>query len=63
MARLTTPMLEAMRHALDAALAGGGFDGGDFTGEDPRHFHDALDWVSKELSKRKATRASVEGGG
>ena len=53
MARLTRPLLEAMESALNAALAGGGFDGGDFTGQNPAHFERALRWVEDELKRHK----------
>lgn len=51
--KLTKPLLRAMRAALNAALAGAGFDGGDFDGENVEHFERALAWVEKELDKRK----------
>lgn len=50
--RLTKPLLRAMEAALNAALAGGGFNGGDFTGEDQRAFERALEWVQAELQRR-----------
>lgn len=50
--RLTRPLLDAMRAALHAALAGGGFDGGDFDGMDPKAFQRALDWVEQQQAKR-----------
>lgn len=52
MPKLTRPLLEAMRSALNVALAGGGFDGGDFADENRDHFQRALDWADKELEKR-----------
>lgn len=54
MRRLTHPILEAMAAALDAALAGDGFDAGDFAGLDYRHFERAREWVAEQLSKRGA---------
>jgi len=53
MPRLTKPLLIAMATALDAALAGDGFDGGDFTGMDPDHFERAREWVQQELQRRE----------
>lgn len=53
MVRLATPILEAIAAALDAALAGDGFDGGDFDGMDPKHFERAREWVEQERQRRK----------
>lgn len=50
--RLTKPLLVAMAYALNAALAGEGFDGGDFDGEKREHYERALAWVEQELAKR-----------
>ncbi len=62
MPRLTRPLLDAMSSALSAALAGGGFDGGDFNGENREHFERALDWVEDEIRRRTQTpHASQEG--
>lgn len=47
MTRLTKQSLEAMIAALDVALAGDGFDGGDFAGMDPKHFERAREWASE----------------
>jgi hypothetical protein len=52
--RLTKPLLAAMDAALRAALAGEGFDGGDFDGMDPEHFRRALEWVAQEEKRRAA---------
>lgn len=52
--RLTKPLLRAMREALIAALAGAGFDGGDFDRLDPDHFERALDWVEQEIARRRS---------
>lgn len=52
--RLTLPKLDAMLAALDAALAGGGFDGGDFDRLDPKDFEAARDWVAQQITKREA---------
>jgi len=52
MPKLTRPLLEAMRSALSSALAGEGFDDGDFANGNPDHFQRALDWANKELEKR-----------
>lgn len=41
----TQKMLRAMSAALNAALAGDGFDGGDFNGENSTDFEAALAWV------------------
>lgn len=49
---LTKPRLEAIRTALHVALAGGGFDGGDFEGQEIEHFERALDWVVQESIRR-----------
>jgi hypothetical protein len=46
--RLTKPLREAIMAALDAALAGEGFDGGDFDGMDPDHFERARDWIAQK---------------
>lgn len=56
MPRLTMPLLKSIRSALAAALAGEGFDGGDFDGEDPRAFQRALDWVNAEMERRQQRR-------
>lgn len=56
--RLTKPLLEAMAAALRAALAGEGFDGGDFDGLDSNHFQRALQWVEQEQGKRATTTLS-----
>lgn len=53
--RLTKPLLTAIEHALNAALAGEGFDGGDFDGENPDHYERALQWVN-EQQRRRAQR-------
>ncbi len=52
--RLTKPLLDAMSSALHAALAGAGFDGGDFEGKNPAHFERALKWVEQEQARRAA---------
>ncbi len=54
MARLTKPLLIAMHAALDAALSGDGFDGGDFDGMNRDHFKHAIDWVEEQLDRRRA---------
>ena len=54
--KLTSPMLGAIRAALNAALAGDGFDGGDFDGLDREHFERADKWVRQQIDKRKAKR-------
>ncbi len=59
--RLTRPLLVAMQHALQAALAGAGFDDGDFGGENPEHYERALDWVVQEQQRREANIAKAEG--
>ena len=51
--RLTLPLLNAMAHALNAALAGDGFDGGDFDREDRSHYERASAWVSQEIARRQ----------
>lgn len=43
--RLTRPILDAIRAALNAALAGDGFDGGDFDGLNRDDFERALEWA------------------
>lgn len=55
MPRLTKPLLNAMRAALDVALAGDGFDGGDFEGMNPNHFQRAREWVEEQLDRRAAS--------
>lgn len=52
--RLTKPLLAAMAAALNSAVAGEGFDGGDFEGMEPEHFRRALDWVHQEQQRREA---------
>lgn len=52
MIRLTRPLLDAMASALNAALAGAGFDGGDFADENSEHFERALAWVEQERARR-----------
>lgn len=61
--RLTRHLLEAIESALNSALAGEGFDGGDFDGQDPEHFQRALEWVQAELERRSTTRPVSHGGG
>lgn len=51
MPRLTRPLLNAMARSLGAALAGAGFDGGDFDGENQEHYERALDWVQERLDR------------
>lgn len=53
MMRLTKPLLKAMAAALDAALAGDGFDGGDFDGMDREHFERAREWIDEQQLKRR----------
>jgi hypothetical protein len=50
--RLTGPLLDAIKAALDAALAGEGFDGGDFDGMNRDHFERASKWVEHQITKR-----------
>jgi hypothetical protein len=54
--KLTLKKLSAIQSALNAALAGAGFDGGDFDGQDPTDFENALAWVEAEIEKRKSGR-------
>ena len=56
--RLTEPLLTAMENALCAALAGGGFEDGDFAGEDPEHFERARKWITQERARRRETQKS-----
>lgn len=58
--RLTRPMLDAIAAALDAALAGDGFDGGDFDGMNIEHFERAREWVEEETFVRAAQRDPVD---
>jgi len=58
MVRLTTPMLDAISTALAVALAGDGFNGGDFDGEDREHYQRALTWVWQEQLRREKRRES-----
>lgn len=53
--RLTKPLLNAIEAALDAALAGDGFEGGDFEGMNRRHFERAREWVAREQRRRQVT--------
>ena len=64
MPRLTKPLLEAIRSALDAALAGGGesFNGGDFEGENIEHYERALNWATDELIRRERAASKRAGG-
>lgn len=59
MPRLTRPLLKAIWAALDAALAGDGFDGGDFAGMNPDYFRRARDWADAQLD-RGAKRPDTE---
>lgn len=54
--RLTKPLIEAIAAALDSALAGDGFDGGDFDGMNPEHFERAREWVDQQLARRTKTK-------
>lgn len=54
-ARLTPSKLRAMQSALIAALAGEGFDGGDFADDDPDDFKSALRWVTQQLNHRASS--------
>ena len=45
--RLTKPLLSAIEAALNAALAGDGFNGGDFDGMDRAAFERAQEWVEE----------------
>lgn len=56
MPRLTKPLLDAMASALSAALAGEGFEGGDFDGMNRDDFERALDWVNQEALRREQGR-------
>ncbi|WJS87278.1 hypothetical protein [Paracoccus sp. TOH] len=56
MPRLTKPLLDAMASALAAALAGEGFEGGDFDGEDRSTFERAHAWVVQEQVRRENRR-------
>lgn len=56
MSRLTKPLLEAIEAALAAALAGNGFEGGDFAGMNRDQFDRAHDWVCDELERRAKAR-------
>lgn len=56
--RLTKPLLDAMANALNVALAGAGWDGGDFDGQNPEHFERALEWVEQQRSKKVLTSKS-----
>lgn len=54
---LTAPLRSAIESALNAALAGEGFDGGDFTGQNRDHFERALEWVrSRAEAPRRRPR-------
>jgi hypothetical protein len=52
--RLTLPKLDAMHAALEAALAGDGFNGGDFDRLKPKDFEAARDWVAQQIAKFEA---------
>lgn len=49
---LSVNMLLALRAAIDAALAGDGFNGGDFDGMDIADFIAASEWLDQEISNR-----------
>lgn len=55
--RLTMSLLEAIVVALDSALAGAGFDGGDFAGMNPEPFERAREWAGEQIDKRLARPA------
>lgn len=57
MARLTKPLLDAIESALNSALAGEGWDGGDFDGQNPEHFERALEWVREQKKSREGLRS------
>lgn len=63
MAKLTKPLLEAMEEALNAALAGEGFDSGDFAGLNRDHFERALAWVHEQQRQRGERRHTLSDGG
>lgn len=54
--KLTRPLLDAMAAALDAALAGDGFTGGDFNGMRREHFERAREWIAQKRQKRGARK-------
>ena len=49
---LSAEILNAISASIDAALAGDGFDGGDFDGMDPEHFEQASSWVEQAVANR-----------
>jgi len=51
-------MLNAIAAALAAALAGEGFDGGDFDGMNRNDFEHAAQWVAAEIQRRNAEKAA-----
>lgn len=57
---LTDAALDAISSALDAALAGAGFDGGDFDGQDPEQFERANAWVAAEQRRRAKRKLARE---
>lgn len=46
-------MIDAIESALNAAMAGDGFDGGDFYGQNQEAFERASEWVFQERQRRK----------
>lgn len=56
MPRLTRPLLKAIWAALDAALAGDGFDGGDFAGMNPDYFRRAQEWAEAQMARREVRK-------
>ena len=68
MIRLTKPRLQAISAALDAALSGSGFDGGDFDGMDRDIFEAAAKWAAERFARmnekpqRKVGRPPKPGG-
>jgi hypothetical protein len=52
--RLTKRMLEAMASAINSALAGEGWNGGDFDGMDHEEFERAAEWIDQQIARRTA---------
>ena len=57
---LSRKLLSAIGAALDAALAGDGFDGGDFAGLDHRDFEVAREWVTSETGDDDGSMTAEE---
>jgi hypothetical protein len=58
--RLTKPLRDAIAQALEAALAGGGFDGGDFNGLNRADFERASYWIAFKSRNDASSKGEAE---